>query len=390
MNLEEAKRAAESEVESATKDTKAKVGEWVKQVFKTSEGTVPDSIPILSYPSDLGGTKKDLKYYYIRFSIWKNIGGMNKAIAPVKFIHLPMFNINPEVIVPQWQVDRETLAEGMLGMLGQGFHAMEEMAGLKNVAATVIGSAAGSAVGGALAGRIGTTLGAIAGAGAGIAASDPQRAAANILRAGQISGGPASEVASALGRLAGVAMQPFDAPYFDGIGMRIWDCNFELLPENEADVQLIYAIINSFKYHSLPDLTAGNTVFTYPDKFKIEFYRPDLNDKEKSINDKGTYLPWFPHQMVLNHVSISYGDGETWTPTKLGTPSKLRIDMSFQETERFTRGNMFGSYGNKTAQKANKANIDKYKQEWNTHVPTLNSPTDSFGTTRTFEGTLKQ
>jgi hypothetical protein len=151
-----------------------------------------------------------------------------------------------------------------------------------------------------------------------------------------------SRNAAAIGQLAGVAVNPFLTVMFKSPTFKKHQLSWRLSPTNKIESGTLDAIINTFRYHQLPDMSgaAGGSLLTYPNIVQI------------SISNAGTF-PYRFKPAVIESLSINFTPagqpsvfGETQRPTEVeirlglleiefylqrdyGTPSTAGLNIGF-------------------------------------------------------------
>lgn len=133
--------------------------------------------------------------------------------------------------------------------------------------------------------------------------------------------------AGQLGSLAGVAINPFLAVLFKSPSFKKHSFAWKLSPNNSNESEVLYRIINKFKYHMLPDISnnSGGVVLSYPDIVQVNLYP----------NDK--YLYKFK-PCVIESVSVNFSPNVTPAFYKdTGAPIEVTITVNLLEIEYWLR-----------------------------------------------------
>lgn len=124
---------------------------------------------------------------------------------------------------------------------------------------------------------------------------------------------------SDLSYAAGAGVQPYEEVLFEKTGLRGFQFGFRLIPRNPSEVQLIYDIIQLFKWASHPSLsvkipfkdeaisTLGTRLLAYPNIFKIRY----LMGKDVSESATGNDNTWLHKHgpCVCESVNVEYSPG---------------------------------------------------------------------------------
>jgi len=125
---------------------------------------------------------------------------------------------------------------------------------------------------------------------------------------------------------AGVALNPHMAVLFKSVGLRTFGFQYKFIARNQQESNTIRDIIRTLKYHMHPEFYAGNLAFKYPDSFEIEF---SSNRKDWLFTIKNS---------VLTDLTVNYnGENMPIFFEDVGAPVSIDIQMTFQETEIFTK-----------------------------------------------------
>ena len=129
---------------------------------------------------------------------------------------------------------------------------------------------------------------------------------------------------------AGYATNPQLQVLFQSIGFREFTFSFLLTPYSKEETSDIQKIIQTFKYHSAPEIASNATTnapslsyyMKVPDAFDIKFYYG--NEENNNIHKIG--------ESVLTNVNVDYASGGQWSTFNNGSPSQIRLELSFKET----------------------------------------------------------
>jgi len=150
--------------------------------------------------------------------------------------------------------------------------------------------------------------------------------------AGALAGG---DVKSTVNKVSNQAENNFLEMFFKGVDMRKFDFTWNFRPKNPKEVREVNKIIQTFKFHSLPEFPDHNEhgrYFTPPATWDIFYmYRGDEN---KWINKIA--------ECVCGAVNINYSPTEwqTFRPIegKSGAPpTEIDMTLSFMETRIITK-----------------------------------------------------
>lgn len=115
----------------------------------------------------------------------------------------------------------------------------------------------------------------------------------------------------------GHTVQPYVEVLYEGTGLRAFAFHFKLIPRNPYEVQVIYDIIQVFKWASHPstpfsDAFKGTRILGYPNVFHIKYLiNEDPGTALDPKSDKGKDNPWL-HKFgpcVCTQVNVAYSQG---------------------------------------------------------------------------------
>lgn len=131
----------------------------------------------------------------------------------------------------------------------------------------------------------------------------------------------------------GTAMNPFREQIFKSVDPRTFDFTYKFLPKSAVESVNIYRIINAFKFHMHPELSAGGLFYIYPSQFNIVYY----------FNRKPNPTLFNISTCVLQNMTVDYGGQQfsTFTPGASGTaasyPTEINMKLRFVELETMTK-----------------------------------------------------
>jgi hypothetical protein len=128
---------------------------------------------------------------------------------------------------------------------------------------------------------------------------------------------------------AKVKTNPFREVFFEGIDYRKFNFRYKFMPRNVTEVKAVYSIIDKFKEHMHPELSAGGYFYIYPSEFEIRYY---YNNSENGYLNKIT-------SCALTDMSVEYG-GEQFASFADGAPTEINLSLSFRELDLQTRENI--------------------------------------------------
>jgi len=136
----------------------------------------------------------------------------------------------------------------------------------------------------------------------------------------------AADVASAMGASSGTALNPFKETVFESVDFRSFAFKYKFYPKNQAESDAVYNIINTFKFHMHPEMSAGKLFFIYPSEFNITYY---FGDAENGYFHKFATC-------VLENMDVNYG-GDQFSSFRDGSPTEINMSLTFRELEILTK-----------------------------------------------------
>lgn len=161
-------------------------------------------------------------------------------------------------------------------------------------------------------------------------------AAAGIGAAG-ISRLARSDVASAASVLSGITVNPFQVVLFRSPEFKTHQFSWRFVPTNQGESEQIKNLIETFKYHSLPGLSAlGGVFFSYPEILEVNFRPSDY------------YLYKFK-PCVVESVSANFAPNSPSFYRSSGAPTAVQFTIRLSEIEIWTKADYLrtnGRFGN--------------------------------------------
>ena len=127
----------------------------------------------------------------------------------------------------------------------------------------------------------------------------------------------------------GVAFNPQTALAFEGVELRQFAFEFQLVPESKEEAEDARRIENFFRKYLYPK-KAGLFSLKYPPKFKIQFFVGE---------EENTYMPMI-HDCYLTSVGATMNpEGNSFFID--GQPTAIELSLSFSETKQLTRHDVY-------------------------------------------------
>jgi hypothetical protein len=82
----------------------------------------------------------------------------------------------------------------------------------------------------------------------------------------------------------GLASNPFNELAFKGMARKSFQFNFTFAPTSPKEAQMMQNIIQSFRFHSLPELSQSTLQYFAPHEVEVKFYRSTLIKDDQLAN----------------------------------------------------------------------------------------------------------
>lgn len=183
---------------------------------------------------------------------------------------------------------------------------------------------------------LGTIAGLAAGGVSGVASVEGASAIAmQFAKIPQLAGVNTEDI---IGASAKVALNPFKEVLFEAIDFRSFAFKYKFFPKNRQEADRVYEIIERFKFHMHPELSANKLFFIYPSEFEITYY---FETSPNNKDGKGYFHKLKP--CVLESMDVSYG-GEQFSSFRDGKPTEINVSLTFRETEILTKQQIKNGY----------------------------------------------
>ena len=118
---------------------------------------------------------------------------------------------------------------------------------------------------------------------------------------------------------------PFREVLFESVDYRSFNFRYRFFPKSQGETQKIQNIIQMFKMHMHPELTAKKLFYIYPSEFDIQYFYKDKQNP---------YVHKFA-RCALTNMSVDYG-GEQFATFDDGAPIEINLTLTFRELEQMT------------------------------------------------------
>lgn len=131
---------------------------------------------------------------------------------------------------------------------------------------------------------------------------------------------------TALIKATGQTLNPFKEVLFESVNYRQFKFDYTFMPKSKGESDSIKKIIETFKVHMHPELSANSFFYINPSEFSIAYY---FRNKENNyINKIAT--------CVLTDMDVLYG-GQQFSTFDDGAPVEVTISLHFMELAPLTR-----------------------------------------------------
>jgi hypothetical protein len=152
---------------------------------------------------------------------------------------------------------------------------------------------------------------------------------------GTLFGSGASAVGlNALSAISGITANPFQTVLFKSPDFRSHTFRWKFAPETEAETAVLRDLISTFKYHSLPGISAASGVFfSYPEILEINFRPTD------------EFLYRFK-PCVVESITVNFtpGNGPSFYRST-NAPTAVQVELRVQEIEIWTKADYLREAG---------------------------------------------
>lgn len=128
-----------------------------------------------------------------------------------------------------------------------------------------------------------------------------------------------------------LALNPKKEVMFESMGFRKFSMSYTFAPKDERESEMVRAIIETFRYYSLPEIANGKMFYLFPSEFEISFMNGQIEN---------THIPRITSS-VLQSINVNYMPSSLWSSLPNGAPLSLSISMEFLELELVDRLRIF-------------------------------------------------
>lgn len=158
-------------------------------------------------------------------------------------------------------------------------------------------------------------------------------AMAEIARLPSVIPGVGSTPSNLLGVSARVKTNPFREVLFESVDYRTFSFKYKFFPKSAAESRNVKNIIDKFKFHMHPELSANKFFYIYPSEFEIRYmFRDKQNENFNKIGN-----------CALVDMQVDYG-GDRFSSFDDGAPTEIDLMLTFRELEIMTKEQIKNGY----------------------------------------------
>jgi hypothetical protein len=172
---------------------------------------------------------------------------------------------------------------------------------------------------------IGSIIQGVVGAASGVGTVALRAAAQEAAGVVGITPGQVDTAIAGLASLTGITANPFEVILFKSPQFRTHRFYWKFIPNDLQETELLRTLVENFKYHSLPGISAAGAVFfSYPEILKINFQPSDR------------YLYKFK-PCVVDSVTVNYAPNGPSFIRESKAPTAIQFEIQLQEIEIMTK-----------------------------------------------------
>ena len=144
----------------------------------------------------------------------------------------------------------------------------------------------------------------------------------------------AAQITASINLQQGKSLNPFREVLFKGTQFRKHTFAYTFMPKSRDETANIHNIIRTFRYHQVPELSAGSIYLLHPSEFQIMVY---FNGNENTAFPKMATC-------VLMDVDVTYGSTDRFASFSDGSPTEITMNLTFMETSLLTKQSIDQGY----------------------------------------------
>ena len=125
----------------------------------------------------------------------------------------------------------------------------------------------------------------------------------------------------------GFTENPRNEALFKNTERKSFNMSFNFAPRNPDEVEIVFNIVESFRFHMLPELSASASVLFAPDEFELTFMykKPGESSVEENLS-----IPKLG-RCFLNSVNVDYAPNSRSAFFIDGSPCEIKMDLNFMQ-----------------------------------------------------------
>ena len=158
-------------------------------------------------------------------------------------------------------------------------------------------------------------------------------ARAGLQKLGDVSGVNGSQMLKEMERAQGIAYNPNQQLYFNGVELRDFSVTFSLSPTSKEEADAIKNGFRKLAYRAAPEYSVDRFYFEYPDFFKFAVV---VNHN----GDNNHHVMYSRAGLAITNLSLDLSPDSALTWHDDGFPTALQLSVSFKESVIPTRENL--------------------------------------------------
>lgn len=136
-----------------------------------------------------------------------------------------------------------------------------------------------------------------------------------------------------------LALNPKKEIMFKDFDFRKFNFNYTFSPKDENESKMVFSIIETFRYYSLPEISGAKLFYIFPSEFEISFMQGQ---------EPNPHIPKIT-TCVLQNITVNYMPQSVWSTLPNGSPLSLSISLDFLELELVDRSRVWNEESNITS-----------------------------------------
>lgn len=129
------------------------------------------------------------------------------------------------------------------------------------------------------------------------------------------------------------AINPKKEVLFKGFGYREFSFRYTFSPKSALETETLKEIIETLRYYSLPEISAGKLFYWFPAEFELTFMQGQkINPNIPRITTS-----------VLRRVGVNYSPSGVWATLPDGHPVAIELSLEFLELELVDRSRVWNA-----------------------------------------------